>query len=685
MATTRYIEWTVSPSDLNNSPLGYEVDLLEPASFSLPLATHDTFARTQDFAVDIDGSGKFSTYPYYGLIGATTSTVVRMLLNGENPSSCLVIGSGRSLFRMSLDCQRVLAEKVVCADGYAIDCVSSAPHGSIWVKDTSGAITVFDGSLRALNQFKIGEDCIFVAADPFRNVMWKVTQSRVSMIRTKDLSISFTTSLPMNTTKVLDWDVSRSSGRLFMVLDGTPTTAVSVGMDGTLITFSSGASSICQWGAMGALACVPGLSQVDIFESTSVVDNFKSSRLGLAAPSRISSLGTGSAFVVDVNGKVAKANDDWGLGWSLQAPWVATDVFMSEGEGLGAVVYLASLRGVVAYRDMLNEGWPYGETIAGFESPIAYPVATAITGVVSAHAWAKPVAVESSIASFRESSSSSSSSSNSSKSSRSSKSSLSSPSSVSSRSSLSSLSSLSSSSSSKNSSSSSSSSISSQSSVSSQSSSSSSSSVSSGGSLPDLKLIQVNSSPDVSGDYFRGSDYMGQPAYVRRDGAFVIYCNYGDTSAVVLTTQPPRNIDIYYGIDPLGHGFFVLGSIGGFNGSYSASYYHSPGPYSGSASGGIRKKIVTGTCSPDVTGEYLLNPQLPVVNGSHRLVWSRIGGSGFLWDRSYSPFIILADVDASGQQFQPSNYFNPYGNTNMLGSYAPHGTCSGNPVVAEEA
>jgi hypothetical protein len=413
MATTRYIEWTVTPSDLDNSPLGYEVELSESVSAFSPTATHSTFARARDFAVDIDGSGNFEPYPYQGLTEATSSTVVRLLLNEENPNSCLIVGNGRSLIKMSLDCKKIIAEKLVCGAGYFIDSISSATKGGILVKDTSGTITVFDRSLRPINQFSIGADCIFVAADPFRNVIWRVTQSSVSLVRTKDLSTSFTAGLPIDTEKILDWDISRQSGRLFMVLDGSPTATVSVSMDGTVTPFSSGASSVCQWGATGALACVPGLSQVDILDSSMVTDNFQASSIGLRAPSKIASRGTSCAFVVDVDGKMAKIDANWAPQWTLQSPWEVTDIFASDSNGLGSVVYLASLNGIAAYRDMINEGWMYGkiEMLNSMASHLPCPVATAVTGIHSSHIWAKPIATEPSGEPFLESSSWNSSSS----------------------------------------------------------------------------------------------------------------------------------------------------------------------------------------------------------------------------------------------------------------------------------
>ena len=194
--------------------------------------------------------------------------------------------------------------------------------------------------------------------------------------------------------------------------------AVAVTVTGIISTFSPGATGICQWGASGALACIPGSSRVDIFDGESASNHFGAYRFGMTSPTRITSIGSRAVFAVDDVGLVSKIDSNWNFQWSIQAPagWTNVDIKAAPSStDLGGVIYLSSATGVASYRDMLGEGWKYGECDVAADLgryPSVFPVISVVPSLSNVRILAKTEAVTTpkgyTNSSWRESSSSSS-------------------------------------------------------------------------------------------------------------------------------------------------------------------------------------------------------------------------------------------------------------------------------------
>ena len=502
MSTKKHIDWNVPSSDILVSPLGYKLELGETRNISPVLSTHSTFENTEEFQVSISGDGVFETYPFNGLLDATTQTVVRFLRNGESPLSTLAVGAGSFLYKMSLDCKEVIQYKQICElDTFLIDSISCDRDGNTWVKDTSGTITVLDRWFRTISTTRLDSATILAVADPNRMVFWQVMPDSVKMVRMDDLSVSFEVATPSSITAVIAYDFSAPSGNLFLVTtNGGSNTSIMVTPLGVLTNIGVDASGICQWGNKGALLCSTSDSKIYVFDGTSISDNFSTAGFGIGSPVRVASAGNIALFVSGDNGKFCKVGSGWDLMWNSPVFGLGYNVDLRvtpEMGSIGNVIYLASEYGVVSVRDMLDEGWLYGVT----EMPLPvvsslFPAISVMNTAQPSHIWARATAISSGIPP-RENSSSSSSQSSSSRSSMSSMSSRSSRSSSSSKSSLSSQSSRSS-----ESSQSSLSSLSSLSSESSQSSLSSLSSLSSMSSSSNSSSTQIMSSSSSSSSSF---------------------------------------------------------------------------------------------------------------------------------------------------------------------------------------
>lgn len=398
MTKGHHIEWKVSIADLAHSPLGYKVELGETAAFSPITATHSTFERTSEFQVSVLGDGDFVPYPMYGLTNATESTVVRFLRNGETPTSTLIVAVESFIAKMSLDCKEIMGYKQICeTNSYVIESISCSSDGRIWVKDNGGVLTILNRQLDIMGTFQVGYDSIFTAIDPFRGLLWVLTSTEARVLRTVDMSVVATMDLPIEVASVLDWDFSSTSGTFFCVLADSEnnTTCVAMKHDGSLVEFGSGATSICQWGALGALACVPSEHAVKLFNGTSASVAFLGSSVGIGDPVGVASNGRDNAFVLDSNGEIVKTDESWTSKWSISTPPYWNNVHLHATGGpmeLGRVMYLSCSLGVASYRDMLSEGWLYGVNnmpIPVGSSPSVYPVVAVVPELDCAHVWSR--------------------------------------------------------------------------------------------------------------------------------------------------------------------------------------------------------------------------------------------------------------------------------------------------------
>jgi len=392
MTRQQNITWTVQPSDLVCSPLGYKVELGETAKVTPALASHSTFDGFGEF--EYLNGGVWSPYPVNGLLGASAGTQVRMLRQGETPTSALILGNDSVVVKMSLDCKNILAYRQVCeTDLFWVDSVSCNADGQIWVKDTGGVITVMDRWLNVVNTLRLDSDCLLAVIDPFRNILWEVFDDSVMLIRTSDMSTVFTASIPA-TTAVLAWDFSRPSGTLFLALDGSPSFAVAVSIDGTVTQFAPYATGICQWGAVGAIACMPYSATLCVFNGTTTVETIPASNIWLSSATKVASQGNGYFLATDGSSSVVKVNESFYICWSMATPlyWSNIDLKTTPGPSeTGRVTFLTSPLGVASYRDMASKSWMYGKT----EMPILTSrtsgnvIAAVIPELRSAHVAAK--------------------------------------------------------------------------------------------------------------------------------------------------------------------------------------------------------------------------------------------------------------------------------------------------------
>lgn len=399
MAIQQNIAWTVQTSDLVYSPLGYKVELGETAKASPALASHSTFEGAGEF--EYLNGGEWSPYPASGLLGASAGTQIRMLRRGETPTSALILGNDSFVFKMSLDCNNILAYKQVCeTDLFWVDSVSCNADGQIWVKDTGGVITVMDRWLNVVNTLRLESDCLLSVIDPFRNILWKVFDDSIVLVRTADLSVIFTVNIPV-TTAVLAWDFSRPSGALFLALDGSPSFAVAVQLDGTVISdFASYATGICQWGAVGAIACIPDAATLCVFDGTATVQTILASSIGLTSATKVASQGNGYFLATDGSSSVVKVDEAFSPCWSMATPlyWSNIDLKTTPGPTeSGRVNFLTSPLGAVAYRDMLSEALMYGKTEMSIMASrtSGNVIAAAIPELRSAHVAARITALSS--------------------------------------------------------------------------------------------------------------------------------------------------------------------------------------------------------------------------------------------------------------------------------------------------
>jgi hypothetical protein len=392
MQTGQYIKWKVSKNDLLNSPLTYTVELGETSAVSPVSATHNTFNEispsvgTGNFTVSINGDDNYVSYPVEGLYNATENTVVEFSTNGEMPTSVLLVGNGEFLLKMSLDCNQILQSKQICQIGsYVIVSVSCDSSGNIWVKDSSGVLTVLSQDFRTINTFRMTPS-LYAVIDPFRQILWQVDQRKVSMIRTETMETVFEIDLPQPVTAVIDHDISDPSGTVFFVLVSEPYNyGIAVTLSGVLSSFSPNATGICQWGSQGALVA-SGSATVDIFNGTHVSST---STIGSINPVRLSSFGYENVIASDLLGNIVMVDSSLAHQlWMATSPFVNPDVHIPWGPmELGRVSFLSSTSGAAAYRDMLASGLPYGSTVTNLVAGNSslYPVAAIIPPLSYSH------------------------------------------------------------------------------------------------------------------------------------------------------------------------------------------------------------------------------------------------------------------------------------------------------------
>lgn len=416
MSTKQHIDWRVSAADALISPLGYRLELGETRGISPLLATHSTFERTGEFKVSVLGDGDFEEYPLHGLVGATERTIVRFLRNGESPLSTLAVAADSFLYKMSLDCKEIMQYRQVCETGtFSIDAIGSDRSGNLWVKDTSGTVTVLDRMLRTISTTRLDPLTVCVIPDPNRGFFWQVMPDSIKMVKSDDLSVTLDLGLPSTVVSVLAHDVSAPSGNLFLVTsDGLDGTSLAVTPSGSVIEVGLDASDVCQWGNRGAMFCSRTEPTIHIFDGTSVIDHFHTTLFGVSQPVRLAALGGGCFFVTDVDGSVSKVDSMLRLSWRFLADGLGDDVDVSVTPGIGEVgnvLYMFSRLGVSSVRDMGIEGWLYGGMrmpIPTGRLPSPFPVAPAMVPPPNAHVWARSVALPRDDVFTRESSSSSS-------------------------------------------------------------------------------------------------------------------------------------------------------------------------------------------------------------------------------------------------------------------------------------
>jgi hypothetical protein len=195
---------------------------------------------------------------------------------------------------------------------------------------------------------------------------------------------------------VTGWDISGPTGTLFIISNGSG--AIALTTQGSVTSFSPGATGVCQWGAKGALACVPGSGRVEIFNGTLVTSTFSGISIGSPNPVRIASTGRDYAMVIDTSGVLTKINDTWTSMWNLSVPsWTNVDVKTTSGpQELGRVTYLCSVNGIKSYRDMLSSGVLYGQTtqsLSAGRSPSPYPVVAVVPELETSHVWIRKTAI----------------------------------------------------------------------------------------------------------------------------------------------------------------------------------------------------------------------------------------------------------------------------------------------------
>ena len=399
MSRNQNISWNVQTKDLAKSPLGYMVNICEDVWGSNVLCTHNTSEKTNEFEVSMNGDGIFTAYPTSGITGATTRTVVRMLRNGETPKSVLLLGSGSSIYKMSLDCSHILLEKEICENGkYFIQTISCDKTGKIWIKDSANIMTILNQEFKIVNTFGLPRDCVFAAVDPLRRLLWQITKTAVNVYKTHDMSIAFSRPVSIYEQRITSWDISSSSGTLFLTCEGS--TALSITLQGVITPFSSGATGICQWGARGALVCKP--NSVDYFNGIAVSETYAGELFGIENPERIASSGKSYFVISDSTGLSVKVDDQMNPKWFIQPDQISNHVdvkISSNATDLGGIIYLYSYDGAVAYRDMVYRGTKYGST--SFALPFTdnvsnYPVATVVPDLTASHVWAEitPIFVE---------------------------------------------------------------------------------------------------------------------------------------------------------------------------------------------------------------------------------------------------------------------------------------------------
>jgi len=396
MTIKQHIDWQVSATDIQNLPTHYELGLGETRDVSPLLATHYTSDDTGEFQLSLLGNGVFDEFPADGLAVASTNTIVRFLRNGESPLSTLAIGADSFLYMMSLDCKTIIRHKQICETGvFWIDSISCDRAGNLWVKDTSGTITVLDRMFKVISTTRLDSTALFTVADPYRMVFWQVLPGSIKMLKMSDLSVVFSLATPVTVESVIAHDFSASSGNFFLIVnDGVSNTSLVVTPAGSLINAGVSASGVCQWGSKGALFCSDVDNKIHKFNGDYVYDHFHTTKFGLDQAVRIASDGSKGLFVTGNDGSLNKVNLDWSLAWKYTADLGdSIDVLITPGiNEIGNVIYLSSTNGVLSLRDMLTEGLLYGSTLTPFpagNSPSTSPVSAVMRLPQSAHVWAR--------------------------------------------------------------------------------------------------------------------------------------------------------------------------------------------------------------------------------------------------------------------------------------------------------
>lgn len=399
MSRKQNISWNVQNEDLSCSPLCYEVELGESPFVYPKSIKHRTVDGTGEFEVSLNGGKSFVPYPQDGIRGATINTIVRMLTNGENPTSAAIVGKDSFLYKMSLDCNEIILKKKICESGvYTIDSISCDNSGKIWVKDSCGVITVLDRQLKVLNTFNVSKNVILAVVDPLRRLLWTVSNYAITVTRTEDMSIVTTALLPTSIYAVTDWEFSGPSGTLFMILDNS--TAISVTKEGIVTTICTGATGLCQMGARGALICLPNYDGAGYFDGSSIVEFFTGSRMNISNPARISNFSNRGFIVSNAYGTVVKTDLEFNFKWNVSKIPLRglIDVKTTQSSiDLGGIFYLSTSNGIASYRDLSTRAVLYGYKnirLPSGRSPSAYPIISVIPELKSSHLWAKIIPTE---------------------------------------------------------------------------------------------------------------------------------------------------------------------------------------------------------------------------------------------------------------------------------------------------
>ena len=406
MERQRYLQWTVSETDAQNSHLGYEVRLSKDRYLSKVLSSENSFSRPDLFLLN------GSTYPSGGAHYPVAGSMVSYSLSSQLALTLPIVANGTKIYQMNS-----LGHLINSIDlGVKINFLSiDQKTNDIWVTTSGGAVLRLRHDFTAVPSVPSPSDTLALLIDGARNRYWLIRKGIVSLISLSE-GVLLSVSLAIN--GVSDAVIDGFTGNLFIA--GT-TSLFFINTSGVTDTQTGSFIGLSSWGLNNAL-CVKGDNSIYNYDGASLT-----TLCTFAGPRQLSSV-TGlfekSIYLFDtyVNNLLRVDPLSYEILWAqmvfLDTPMFARVLSTVDSNDNNRRIYCVSPHALVSVEDsgidrslgMTDWKQKEGSVFAGLTSP--FPAAHVWSDIISiSHAPSSSSSSSQSSSTFIRTTSSSSSSS----------------------------------------------------------------------------------------------------------------------------------------------------------------------------------------------------------------------------------------------------------------------------------